>query len=185
MNFKTFLSQKKGKIVERWILSAMNSYPAETAQFLKNKKNRFDNPVGYSINHELNILYDKLLDGTNIEDMSCSIDNLIRLRAVQDLKPSKALGFLFYLKKIIRYEVGLEKYYESGMADKILAFESRVDEMALLALDIYMECREKVYKLRLDEIKTRSGMPDKGARALSCGGSGSSGSTVNNIQGLT
>jgi len=78
----------------------------------------------------------------------------------------------------------LEKYYESSMADKISAFESRIDEMALSALDIYMECREKVYKLRLDEIKKRSGMPDKGAWALSCGGSDSSGSTVNNIQGF-
>lgn len=185
MNFKTFLSQKKGEIVERWILSAINSYPAETARFLKSKKDRFGNPVGYSIKYELNILYDNLVDGTNIKDMSCSIDNLIRLRAVQDLKPSEALGFIFYLKKIIRYEVGLEKYYESGMADKISAFESRVDEMALLALDIYMECREKVYKLRLDEIRMRSGMPDKGEWALRCGGSGCSGSTVNNIQGLT
>lgn len=185
MNFNTFLSQNKGEIVERWILSAINSYPAETARFLKSKKDRFGNPVGYSINHELNILYDKLVDGKDVKDMSCSIDNLIRLRAVQDLKPSEALGFLFYLKKIIRDKVGSEKYCGSGMADKISTFESRVDEMALLALDIYMECREKVYKLRLDEIKMRSGMPDKGGWALRCAGSDCSGSTVNNIQGLT
>ena len=31
--------------------------------------------------------------------------------------------------------------------------ESKIDTMALLAFDIYMKCREKIYEIKLDEVK--------------------------------
>jgi hypothetical protein len=34
--------------------------------------------------------------------------------------------------------------------------EGKIDEMALISFNIYMECREKLYQLRVDEIKNRT-----------------------------
>ena len=41
-----------------------------------------------------------------------------------------------------------------------MIFEARIDKLALLALDIYMKCREKIYEIRLNEVKA------EGERAL-------------------
>ena len=35
-----------------------------------------------------------------------------------------------------------------------MKFESRIDKLAFLAFDIYMKCREKVYEIRVNEIKS-------------------------------
>ena len=40
--------------------------------------------------------------------------------------------------------------------DELLEFESKVDKAALIAFDLYQECREKVYRIHLNEIKTNS-----------------------------
>ena len=41
----------------------------------------------------------------------------------------------------------------NGAYTELLEFESRVDDLALLALDIYMRCRDKLYELRVGEVK--------------------------------
>jgi hypothetical protein len=35
----------------------------------------------------------------------------------------------------------------------VLKLESRIDELALLAFEIYMQCREKIYECRVNEVK--------------------------------
>jgi hypothetical protein len=36
------------------------------------------------------------------------------------------------------------------------AFDSKVDHLALLAMDVYSQCREKLYEVRVGEVKNRS-----------------------------
>jgi len=35
----------------------------------------------------------------------------------------------------------------------LLALESKIDSLALLSLDIYAKCREKLYEMRIKEVK--------------------------------
>ena len=39
---------------------------------------------------------------------------------------------------------------------KLDLFDQRVDELALAAFDIYMACREQIYRLRASEVRTRT-----------------------------
>ena len=41
------------------------------------------------------------------------------------------------------------------MFDELLAFESKIDELALTAFNRYVECREKVFELKANEVKNR------------------------------
>jgi len=153
MNLEHPLAQKKAAVLERWLQLILESYPPATVRFLMQGKDRFANPVGYTIPREIEVLYEELLQNMDSDKISASLDNIIRIRSVQDYPPSQAIVFVFLLKKAIReelaYDIGGKLAYED-----LLKFEVRIDELVLLALDIYMKCREKVYDIRLKEVKT-------------------------------
>lgn len=152
MVLESLLSQNRAAILERWFQLIVATYPADTSRFLKQEKDRFVNPVGYTTSREIEVLYDELLRGMNSDKLSVSLDNIIRIRAVQDFYPSQAIAFIFLIKKAVREELASE-IRENQLFEELLQFESRIDELALLALDIYMKCREKVYEIRINEVK--------------------------------
>ena len=152
MVLEYLLSQKKAAILERWFHLILETYPADTSRFLKQKKDRFVNPVGYTTSQEIEALYEELLHGMNLDKLSASLNNIIIIRSVQDFSPSQAISFIFLLKKAIREELASE-IRENRAFDELLEFDSRIDKLALLALDIYMKCREKIYEIRVNEVK--------------------------------
>jgi len=42
--------------------------------------------------------------------------------------------------------------------DEWLKFQSRIDDLALQAFDIYMDCREKICEIRINQAKTEREM---------------------------
>lgn len=130
----------------------LETYPADTSTFLKKQKDRFANPVGSTISQGIEGLFDELLKEMDSDKVSTFLDKIIRVRAVQDFSPSQAMAFIFLLKKVIREELGRE-IRENGLAEELLKLESRIDILALLSFDIYMKCREKIYEIRVNEVK--------------------------------
>ena len=154
MKLEELLLQKKARILKRWLDFILETYPLDAQRFLKHQKDSFMNPVGSAISKEIEILLQELIEGINPERTCDSLDGIIRIRAIQDFSPSKAISFIYLLKKIVREET-LKEVRESQISDQLLAFESRLDEMALLAFDIYMKCREKMYEIRANESKNQ------------------------------
>lgn len=155
MKLKNLLNQKRSAILKRWFDLILESYPAETAQFFKNKKNRFSNPVGYTISQGVESLFDEILQGIDTEKVSLFLDNIIRVRAIQDFTPSKAVSFIFLLKKVLREELDRE-IQENSNAEELRTIESRIDDLALLAFDIFMKCREKIYELKAMQLNNQT-----------------------------
>jgi hypothetical protein len=104
----------------------------------------------------MEILYDELVGGTDSERMSRCLDEILRIRAVQDLEPSKAVGFVLELRSIVRKELEKEGA-QSRFPEERRAFEDRVDETALAAFDIYSRRRKKLYDLRVNEVRNEVG----------------------------
>lgn len=154
ITLESLLSQKKSVIVKKWFNAILETYPVDTAKFLKAQKNQFANPVGSMISEGIEGLFEGILNGMDIEKVSPFLDKVIRIRAVQDLTPTQAIAFVFALKRLIREELGsdIQKRQLSG---ELLFIESRIDDLALLSFDIYMKCREQVYELRTTEWKNR------------------------------
>src|SRR5665647_234252 len=95
MQLATLLSQKKAAILGRWLNMIYDSYPPETAIFLRKEKNRFDNPAGYRISEGLEGLYGALLQEMERDQVLTCLDEIIRIRALQNFTPSQALAFIF------------------------------------------------------------------------------------------
>lgn len=152
MVLEHLLPQRRAAILERWFQLILETYPADTSGFLKQEKDRFINPIGYTISQEIEVLYDELLQEMNPDKLAACLDNIIRIRAVQDFSPSQTVAFIFLLKKAIREELA-SKIAENRVLEELLKFESKIDKLVLLAFDIYMKCREKVFEIRVSEVK--------------------------------
>jgi len=152
MKLKNLLSAKKSAVLERWYNAILDTYPSDTSGFLKKQKNPFLNPVGSTIFQGIESLYNELLHGCERERVSQSLDNIIRIRAVQDFSPSQGIIFVLLLKKAIREEIK-EELAEQHLYKDLLELEQKIDDMSLLAFDIYMKCREKLYELKATELQ--------------------------------
>jgi hypothetical protein len=154
MQLATLLSQNKAAILDRWLSMIYESYPPETAIFLRKEKNRFDNPAGYRISEGLEGLYGALLQEMERDQILTCLDEIIRIRALQNFTPSQALAFIFLLKVVIRQELA-EEIQKENLAAELLDLESRIDGLALLGFDVYTKRREKIYEIKADEAKRR------------------------------
>ena len=131
------------------------SYPEETQKFFGGQKDPFANPVGSTILEGIEGLYDELVKGGGFSKASFFLENITRVRAVQDFSPSAALAFIPFLKKVVRDELPKDAN-GNHLFEEVGEFERRIDQLTLLAFDIDMACREKLYEIRVNEIKNRS-----------------------------
>ena len=155
MNLQDLLSRHKETILKRWFKKILETYPSDTSAFLKREKDPFANPVGGTISKGIEGLYEALIEGADPADASSFLDQIIRIRAIQDFSPSEAIGFVFFLKKAVKDELGKE-VLDDRISSDMSALESRIDDLALLSFDIYMECREKLYELKTNDVRNRA-----------------------------
>jgi hypothetical protein len=151
-NLKKILAEKRSVILDRWVDQILETYPADTASFMRDKKSRFANPVGHSISAGVEGIFEDLLQGIDQNRVSVFLDNIIRIRAVQDFTPSQAISFVFFLKKIIRDELARE-IRENSLGDELILLEDQIDSLGLLAFDIFIRCREKLYDIKANEMR--------------------------------
>ena len=146
------LTEHKDDIVDGWLERVLASYHTDTAHFLKRENNRFANPVGNALRAGTQTIFESLLGGLDSERVCSQLDEMIKIRAVQDLSPSRAISFVFDLKKVVR-SVLQKELTAPALQLELEVFESRVDQVALFAFDIFVRCREQLYELRVDEVK--------------------------------
>jgi hypothetical protein len=156
MSIEDFLQEKRDKIIKKWRDAIVASYPSETRAFLKREQDQFSNPVGLIIVNEIERLFDALVNGSHKHEISSSLDKIIKVRAVQDFSPSDALAFIFQLKDIIIIELERAGSSLDGLKETGDVF-GRIDRVALLAFDVYMECRQKLNDIRVHEVKNEVG----------------------------
>ncbi|GMT47359.1 MAG: hypothetical protein IEMM0007_0925 [bacterium] len=152
MELKSLLTEKRAAILRKWFDLIVDTYPSDTSGFLKKQKNQFANPVGHTISEGIEGLFDGLLEEADSGKVSPFLDNIIRVRAIQEFTPSEAIGFIFLLKQVIRESLQKE-IREHQMYDELLRLESGIDELVRSSFDVYMKCREQVYDLKANEVK--------------------------------
>jgi len=151
------LLRNEKKIRERWFDLILETYPADTAPLMRKDKDQFTNPVGSTLSREIEVLFKKLCEGSQNEKCQASLDSILKIRSVQDFSPSQAVGFVFLLKRAIGETLKNEICKESVM-DEWLKFQSSIDDLALQAFDAYMECREKICEIRINQARAEKEM---------------------------
>jgi hypothetical protein len=147
------LANRRTAIVMRWFERMLQTYPEATTGFLSQERDPFRNPIGHALKEGLSTLFDGLIQSAAPASLAPVLDNIVRIRAVQDFTAGQAVSFPFQLKQIIRAELAPEalKY-----ADELAALEARIDELVLLTFDLYVKCREQVFEVKANETKRRA-----------------------------
>lgn len=157
MSLRDLLRRNSGAILKRWVDLILETYPADTAAMMRKDTNQFSNPVGATISRETAVLFGELCEGTQAERCSVSLDAILKIRSVQDFSPSQAVGFLFLLKKAIADTLKGD-LHRGPVVGEWQKFQSRVDEMILRAFDIYVDCREKICEIRVNQARAERDM---------------------------
>lgn len=149
MKLDEALKVRRAAVLERWLRAVLDTYPRETARFLDGVGDAFANPVGHTLRTGLARLYDALAAGQAAAELAAAADGIVRIRAVQQFAPSAAVGFVHALRGILREELAADGLAEPERA----ALDAGVDRMALAAFDVYMQCREKLFEIRVRELR--------------------------------
>ena len=158
MDIIELCSSQRDVLVERWVNRFFASYPLDSKGFMRTNRDRFASPVGETTRIAADVLYDAVIGKeADAETVKNALHDLVWVRAVQDMQPSKAVGALYLLKEILRSEIMPECLKSENSGEKVLneylAMESRVDTLGLMALDMYSEARERVFRIRVEEVK--------------------------------
>jgi len=127
----------------------VNSYPPDTASFLKGQKDQFSNPVGHTTKKVLEAVFDEVVSGMDRDTIVSFLDPIIRIRAVQDFTPSQAVGFILDLKNVIREKLNKELKSAPVMAG-LSEIDANIDRLCLIGFDIFVTCREAIYQLKVN-----------------------------------
>ncbi len=146
------LSDRRNDVVGGWLERTIQTYPESAARFLSSEKDPFRNPVGCTLKEGLGALFDELLRATDAAGAMPVLDGIIRMRAVQDFSASQAVAFVFSLKQVIR---GVLQGEITRFVGEVETLETRIDELALLAFDVFMKCRQQIYEIRANEAGRR------------------------------
>ncbi|MCF8030234.1 MAG: RsbRD N-terminal domain-containing protein [Desulfohalobiaceae bacterium] len=151
---REYMLQHRDKIVNEWLDAALQTYPEDGAKFFKEQKDQFANPVGATFSRELNNIFGELLRETSSQQLPDSVDAIVRIRAVQEFSPSQALQVFTVLKDVLRAQLD-KPVQEHGWQAEYRALEDKVDQLSMLAVDIYVKCKEKMWELRVRQAQER------------------------------
>lgn len=114
---------------------------------------RFSNPVAFHISQTSHDVVAYLFSEEKDPVIPSSIDDLIRLTALQQARPSDAFASFFKLRSIVFSRIGKGAYNDKALQQ----ISDRIDNCMLYAMDCYTKFREQVMQLRIDELKRSVG----------------------------
>jgi hypothetical protein len=143
------LLENKAGLVAKWLEKTLRIYPESSTNYLSRQQDQFQNPVGFRLKEGLAVLFDGLVQPEKKAAAHNALEDILRIRAVQDVSASQAVAFVFMLKQIIRDE--FPAVFRSP--DECADLELQIDELALAAFDLFMKCREQLYEIKVNEHK--------------------------------
>jgi hypothetical protein len=105
----------------------LNEWLAQLGQ-LNPASDPFRDPVGHTLREVLPVLAEVALGERPVKEAIAPLERLMRIRAVQDIAPSQAVGFL------LRPNAAL----------------------ALMAFDMYVRCLEDLHTVQIRELRRRA-----------------------------
>jgi hypothetical protein len=155
MRIDNILRDSRTPILDKWFNLILDTYPGESNRFFSDKNAEFTNPVGHTIARDTARVFDMLVESSEASEISEAMEEIIKIRAVQEFSPSQAIGFVFLLKQAVRSELGGSE--DLSILRGLAEFEDRIDFCAMIAFDLYMKKREKLYEIKANEIRNRNG----------------------------
>lgn len=153
MSLQELLIEKRAALCARWLDAVLAEYGEITATRWRKEKDRFANPIGHALSDGLPELFDAVASGRGARERALTaLEDIVRIRSVQDLAPSRAVGFVYHLRGAVRQELK-DALAGGAHAAELAELDARIEQLALVAFDSYVELRERMYQLRQEELR--------------------------------
>lgn len=151
MSTEDIFSARRDMAIQKWTDAVFATYPFETTGFMRTKRDQFANPVGHATRVAADAIYDAITGrDVDLDKVREAVAAFVRVRAVQDFSPEKGIGVLYLYKNVLR-ELFLEDMQAAGNLRAFFDIEDRLDGLCLMAFNLYLEDRERVYAERVAE----------------------------------
>jgi len=104
MGLTDSIAARSEELAQKWADLVLGTYPEQTQVVWRKNRDQFTNPVGNFILKSTSELIPLLLAWNDAEAVARSLEQIVKIRAVQDFTPGQALSFVFLLKKLLRQE---------------------------------------------------------------------------------
>ncbi len=151
-SLQDFMGQNATALKKLWYESVLATYPSETAQLLRSKKDQFSNPVGYTLKTMIEEVVEGLSAGAKVQELAAAFYPLIRIKAVQGFSPSEAVSSVLKLKHSVRELLADSASSKSGF-HVLEELDPVIDELLCSCFDLYVDCRQKLSEIKEDELK--------------------------------
>lgn len=152
MTLSNLLKNNKKRIAAAWMSKALTVYSDDARRLYGTGKDKFDNPVGQTLSEEMDALLDAMTEVGSPEVWASHLTRTLKIRAVQDMRPSEALAFVFHLKSVLP-EALKDALKDAAIRGELERLDANIDAMALFAFEIYAKHREKVLEVRISDVK--------------------------------
>jgi hypothetical protein len=153
MTLRELLVERRSSVCRRWLDAVLGEYGRATAERWRRERDPFANPIGNALATGLPELVEAVAgDEDHAGRAMAALETIVRIRSVQDLAPSRAVGFVYLLRDAVKDELAVE-LAGGTHADELSAVNERIERMALLAFDVYVRLREQIFRLRQEELK--------------------------------
>jgi len=152
MEIHRLLEKKKTIVLDKWLTIIFDTYPDDTAPFLKNEKDMFANPVGQTITVSVEYILEGLIKGERTDALSVYLERIIRIRAVQHFTAAQAVSFINGLKTIIIGQLKPD-ISRHNLWDEWEELQGTIDNLTLLSLEIFTRMKEQIESIRTREIE--------------------------------
>ena len=160
MTLNDLLSEKRAIILQRWFDRILEDYPLESQAFFRENKSPYSNPIGFALRRGMEGVIDYLLRPATVEEARAILEPVMKVRAVENLPPFQGGKFFLPLREIFG-EIMKEAKTKDLPGREWLDLNSQISQLALLGMNLYSECREKVNQLRITEGEKRARLQDR------------------------
>jgi len=136
-------------ILERWFARTAAG-GAGTLRFPATEPDRFRNPVGHLLKENLAVLLQEVLGEPDPVRSRAALFAILRLRALQDVTAGEAVTFLELLPPIVA---------ECLPDLEASLLESKIAQLAVMAMEEYRRCRAQLDEIRLQERRRAIAVP--------------------------
>ncbi len=145
--FRGIVGQHRQEIRERWHEAVLSVFPV---------KMQPESPISQALYDGLGELLDELVSGRELTGETMS--GVIRILAVQNFPPSRAMSLFFKLKTIVWKIASADPSHRTIRQKDRDEFQADMEHLTLEAFDSYMEHREKIYQLKVEENRRQTFM---------------------------
>jgi hypothetical protein len=148
----SFWSLHRSAIVDAWATRVFDEYPGATRLLLRAETDPFRNPVGAAVRDALPRLYDQIVGDMDRDTLIAALDDIIRIRIVQDFPSARAGSFVSELKAVARAAAR-----DAPMAIELpmSTVDDRIGQVALLATEVLARCRQRLADVCANEERRR------------------------------